>query len=110
MFVNNFVVVTFTSCGPHFPCPYCHHVPGGSGINYDSPGVPVCPSCGKERLRKSDLDRYIAALETIDHSIAAEHHCPHIGGIKVKPTYFYVFVGYAVSAAFALVAKAIANK
>ena len=96
------------SCGVHHPCVYCHKFPDATLEDDDAQDseTPFITPCGKERMRPAELDRYIQALEAVDTSIKTENHCPHIGGIQVKPTYFYVFLGYIASAFVALVVKA----
>ena len=65
-----------------------------------------CAACGASRPDTRNLGRLLAAFAAIQKSIKTEAHCPHVGGIKVKPTYFYVFLGYIASAIVALVVKA----
>ena len=45
------------------------------------------------------------AHEEMRKCIHKETYCPHIAGIDVRPTYFYAFVGYTLSAVVAIVVK-----
>jgi len=67
----------------------------------------ITPDCGATVLEPQRYQALATAHEEMRKSILSEPYCPHIGGIAVRPTYFYAFVGYAISAAIAIIVKVV---